>query len=126
MTVDPQKFKAAQRQGWDSVEDGWKEWWKNIEEGGQVVSGGLDELAEVRQGGRVLDVAIGIGEPAVTAARKVGPSDKVTAIDISPAMLAIARERAKQSGLSDVIEFQEADAESLGLQIGRASCRERV
>jgi len=115
MTVDPQKFKAAQRQGWDSVADGWKKWWKNIEEGGQVVSDRLVELAEVRQGSRVLDVATGIGEPAVTAARKVGPSGKVTAIDISPAMLAIARERAKQSGLSDVIEFQEADAESLGL-----------
>lgn len=83
--------------------------------GGQVVSNRLIELAEIRPGNRVLDVATGIGEPAVTAARKVGPSGKVTAIDLSPAMLSIARERAKQSGLSDIIEFQEADAESLGL-----------
>lgn len=60
-----------------------------------------------------MDVAIGIGEPAVTAARNVGPSGKVTSIDISPAILVIARERA--SGLSNVIEFQEADAESLRL-----------
>ncbi|MEW6604596.1 MAG: methyltransferase domain-containing protein [Thermoproteota archaeon] len=115
MTLDPQKFKAAQRQGWDSVAEGWKKWWKVIEEGAQVVSDRLVELAEVRQGSRVLDVATGIGEPAITAARKVGPSGKVTAIDISPAMLAIARERAKQDGLSDIIEFEEADAESLML-----------
>lgn len=115
MTLDPEKFKAAQRQGWDSVAEGWKKWWKVIEEGAQVVSDRLVELAEVRQGSRVLDVATGIGEPAVTAARKVGPSGKVTAIDISPAMLAIARERTKQDGLSDIIEFQEADAESLML-----------
>ncbi|HEX7032563.1 MAG TPA: class I SAM-dependent methyltransferase [Nitrososphaera sp.] len=111
----PQKFKAAQRQGWDSVAEGWKKWWKIIEESSQVVSDRLVELGEIRQGSRVLDVATGIGEPALTAARKVGPSGKVTAIDISPAMLAIARERAEQSGLSDIIEFQEADAESLEL-----------
>ncbi|MEP0825061.1 MAG: methyltransferase domain-containing protein [Nitrososphaera sp.] len=115
MSLDPQKFKAAQRKGWDSVAEGWKKWWKIIEVGGQVVSNRLIELAEIRPGNRVLDVATGIGEPAVTAARKVGPSGKVTAIDLSPAMLSIARERAKQSGLSDIIEFQEADAESLGL-----------
>ena len=74
----------------------------------------LVELAGIRQGQRLLDVATGIGEPAVTAARKVGPSGRVTAIDLSPAMLAIARERAKENGLAN-IEFQEADAEFLKL-----------
>ncbi len=112
---DPQKFKSAQRQGWDSVAEGWKRWWKVIEEGAQVVSDRLVELAGIRQGNRVLDVATGIGEPAVTAARKVGPTGKVTAIDLSPRMLAIARERAKEIGLTNIIEFQEADAESLQL-----------
>jgi ubiquinone/menaquinone biosynthesis C-methylase UbiE len=114
-SVDPQKFKSSQRQTWDSVAAGWKKWWKVIEESAQPVSDRLVELAEIRQGSRVLDVATGIGEPAVTAARKAGPGGRVTAIDMSPAMLAIAKERAKEVGLADAIEFREADAESLNL-----------
>jgi SAM-dependent methyltransferase len=115
MTVDPQKFKSSQRQGWDSAAEGWKKWWKTIEDGAQVVSDKLIELARIQQGHKVLDVATGIGEPAVTAARKVRPSGKVTAIDISPQMLAIARERARENGLENTIEFMEGDAESLAL-----------
>jgi len=114
--LDPEKFKSSQRQGWDSVAEGWKKWWKVIEEGAQPVSDRMVELAGIRQGHRVLDVATGIGEPAVTAARKVGPSGKVTAIDLSPAMLAIAKERARENGLAN-IEFREADAESLKLPL---------
>jgi ubiquinone/menaquinone biosynthesis C-methylase UbiE len=114
-TLDSQKIKAMQRQGWDSVAQGWKKWWRPIEEGAQVVSDRLVELAQVRQGHRVLDIGTGIGEPAVTAAKKVRPNGKVIAIDISPQMLAIARERAKDNGLDGIIEFGEADAESFSL-----------
>ncbi|MEO9295164.1 MAG: methyltransferase domain-containing protein [Nitrososphaera sp.] len=112
---DSQKFKSAQRQGWDSVAEGWKKWWATIEEGAQVVSDRLVDLAKIRQGDKVLDIATGIGEPAVTAARRVGPNGKVTAMDLSSGMLAIARERAKENGLSNVIDFQEGDAETFQL-----------
>jgi hypothetical protein len=27
-TFDRNQFKMAQREGWDSVAEGWKEWWK--------------------------------------------------------------------------------------------------
>ena len=111
MTVDPQKFKSSQRQSWDSAAEGWK----TIEGSAQVVSDKLIELAQIQQGHKVLDVATGIGEPAVTAARKVRPSGKVTAIDLSPQMLAIAKERAKENGLDNTIEFREGDAESLAV-----------
>jgi hypothetical protein len=30
-TFDPNQFKMAQREGWDSVAEGWKEWWEPIE-----------------------------------------------------------------------------------------------
>lgn len=109
---DAQKFKSAQRQGWDSVAEGWKKWWKTIEEGAQVVSDRLVELAKIREGSNVLDIATGIGEPAVTAARRVGLNGKVIAMDLSPGMLAIARERAKENGLANIIDFQEGDAET--------------
>ena len=109
---DPTKYKAAQRQEWDTVAAGWRKWWQTLETGAQHVSGRIVELAGLRSGQRALDIATGIGEPAVTAARAVGPSGHVVAIDTSPAMLDIARERAESLGLGNV-EFQEADAEAL-------------
>jgi SAM-dependent methyltransferase len=112
---DSQKFKSAQRQGWDGAAEGWKKWWKTIEESAQVVSDRLVELSRIQKGNHVLDIATGIGEPAVTIARKVGSGGKVTAIDLSTAMLAIARERAKELGLANIIEFEEGDAESFRL-----------
>lgn len=111
--IDPQKFKSLQRQDWDSVAEGWKKWWKPIEESVQVVSDRLVELAQIKQGDKVLDVATGIGEPAVTVAKRVIPDGKVTAIDISSKMVAIANQKAKENGLENVIEFKETDAESL-------------
>ena len=111
---DPQQYKERQRQEWDAVAVGWREWWELIEAGVQHVSDRILELAEVQPGQRVLDVATGIGEPAVSAARRVGPSGHVTATDQSPQMLEIARERAAALGLQN-IEFKEMDAETLEL-----------
>lgn len=109
----PEQFKAQQRQIWDNAAAGWQTWWPTLERGAQRVSDKLVELAEIKPGDRVLDIATGIGEPAVTAARRVKPNGKVVATDISPQMLAIAKARAKSLGLDSVIEFRESDAEAL-------------
>jgi ubiquinone/menaquinone biosynthesis C-methylase UbiE len=106
-------FKAQQRQMWDNAAVGWQDWWETIERGAQKVSDKLVELAEIKSGDKVLDIATGIGEPAVTAAKKVMPDGKVIATDISPKMLAIAKTRAKSLGLDSVIEFRESDGEKL-------------
>jgi SAM-dependent methyltransferase len=114
-TFDPNQFKMAQREGWDSVAQGWKEWWEPIEKEAQKLSQRLIELAEIKPGQRVLDVATGIGEPSITAAKVVGTGGHVLATDISRQMLAIAKERATLLGLQDIIEFKESDAENLDL-----------
>src|ERR671910_147464 len=102
---NPDQYKVGQRQGWDSVADGWQKWWKTVEAAGGKVSRRLIELAEIKEGSRVLDIATGIGEPSITAAHQVGKSGHVVATDISPEMLSIARNRAISLGLQDVIEF---------------------
>ena len=114
-SFDPEQFKQAQRQAWGRTASGMKIWWPVLEEGGQKLSDKLVDLVGLRSGSKVLDVATGIGEPAVTAARRVQPSGKVLATDISPEMLAIARERAEKLVLQHIIEFRESDAESLKL-----------
>lgn len=117
---DPNEFKLNQRQSWDSVARGWQKWWKTFENGAQKVSDRLIELANVDSGDKVLDVATGIGEPAISAAKIVGKSGHVTATDISSEMLAIAEERARSTGLHEVIEFKQSDAESLELETNQA------
>src|SRR5919108_2170524 len=112
---DPEQFKQAQRQAWGRTASGIKTWWPVLEEGGQKLSDKLVDLAGVGPASKVLNVATGIGDPAVTAARRVQPNGKVIATDISPEMLAIGRERAEKLGLQHIIEFREGDAESIKL-----------
>jgi SAM-dependent methyltransferase len=70
------------------------------------------ELAAIGPGSRVLDVASGMGEPAVAAARRAGPSGSVLATDHSEEMLGHGRKRAETLGL-DNIEFRPMDAQAL-------------
>ena len=70
------------------------------------------ELAAIGPGARVLDVASGVGEPAVTAARRAGPDGQVLATDHSAEMLGHGRKRAEKLGL-DNIEFRGMDAQAL-------------
>jgi SAM-dependent methyltransferase len=110
--VDPQELKNEQRRDWDAAAAGWKRWWPVFERSAQQVSDRLVELANVGPGARVLDVATGNGEPALTAARRVGASGRVIATDQSAGMLAIARDRAAALGAINV-EFREIDGEAL-------------
>ena len=116
-SFNPEEFKINQRQSWDSVAAGWQKWWKTIENGAQKVSDKLVELAEIRAGQRILDIATGIGEPAITAGKIVGQKGHVTATDLSSEMLAIGEERARSLGLQDIMEFVQSDAEDLKLRI---------
>ncbi|PZR97820.1 MAG: class I SAM-dependent methyltransferase [Candidatus Chloroheliales bacterium] len=105
------QYKQGQRREWNDAADGWQKWWPIMERGHQPISEQMMEWAEIRPGQRVLDVATGIGEPALTAARQVGPGGKVVATDLAPEMLRIAAERAA-GGLHN-IEFRAMDAETL-------------
>ncbi len=85
----------------------------------------LIEIAGVNRGMWVLDVATGPGEPALTIARRVGPSGVVVGVDFSPTMLRRARARARSLGLRNAL-FREMDAERLAfddMTFDRVCCR---
>lgn len=109
---DPAQYRAEQLQLWDSVAAGWKKWWPVQEQALVQVSESLVNLAEIQPGDLVLDIGTGIGEPAITASRRVGPAGKIVAIDQSPQMISIAQERATAQGLRN-LEFLVMDAEAL-------------
>ena len=68
----------------------------------------LVHACRVGPGVRVLDVAAGTGNVALTAARAGGD---VVASDLTPALLDVGRRRAEAEGLA--VEWVEADAEAL-------------
>jgi SAM-dependent methyltransferase len=69
------------------------------------------DRAGVAAGERVLDVGCGCGQTTLQLAARVGPGGAVTGIDISTPMLARARERAAEQGVTG-IRFVNADAQS--------------
>lgn len=116
MTIlDSNQYKEAERQNWNSLAPAWQKWWKTVERSTEKVSKRLIELAEIKSGSKFLDIATGIGEPAITAANQVGKSGQVLATDISSQMLSFAKQRAMSSGLQDIVEFKEGDAETIDL-----------
>ena len=61
--IDPVDFREAQHKHWDAAAVGWKEWSEFNDSADGHISERLVELAEVRSGSRVLDVAAGYGGP---------------------------------------------------------------
>src|SRR4051812_15862565 len=112
--IDPAGFRETQQRQWNSAAVGWKEWSEFTDSAGGHISERLVQLAGVQPGSRVLDVAAGYGEPALTAARKAGPEGRVVATDISAEMLTYGRRRAAAARVGTV-EFVQSDASSLDL-----------
>ena len=103
----------------------WEKWFPIIEDGAGKLTARMLDSAGIGRGKQVLDIATGIGEPALTAAQRVGPAGYVLGIDLSPAMLEFAAERALDAEL-DNIEFRVMNANALELDDGSfdiALCR---
>jgi len=73
------------------------------------------DAAGVVPGVRVLDLGTGTGDTAILASRRVGPTGRVLATDISAAMLKVATETAAAAGLTN-LDFRLADAGALDLE----------
>jgi ubiquinone/menaquinone biosynthesis C-methylase UbiE len=78
----------------------------------------LLELASLRNGQVVLDVASGTGHAAVAAARAVGPQGRVVAVDASPEMCERAQQNVVRLGLTNV-EVRQGDGAALALPAAR-------
>ncbi|MGB5324743.1 MAG: bifunctional demethylmenaquinone methyltransferase/2-methoxy-6-polyprenyl-1,4-benzoquinol methylase UbiE [Pseudomonadales bacterium] len=71
------------------------------------------ELAEVRPGYRVLDLAGGTGDLAIKFSELVGEQGEVILSDINPSMLVIGRDRMVDAGCAGNSTYVQADAELL-------------
>lgn len=99
----------AQIRSWDGTGGGyWAVHASHFDRGVAGYQPHLVEAACAGPAGRVLDVGCGNGRTALDLARRAG---SVLGIDVSEAMLAVARDRAAAEGLSGV-EFVRADAQT--------------
>jgi SAM-dependent methyltransferase len=79
---------------------------------GREVTEALVNYARPKPGMKILDLASGTGEPAITLAERVGPEGHVTALDLSRELLETAAGRARQRGLTN-LSTRHADAHEL-------------
>ncbi len=70
-------------------------------------------LAALKPGEVVLDLGAGAGFDAFIAAKQVGSEGRVIGVDMTPEMLARARENAVKAGVASHVEFREGTIEQL-------------
>lgn len=110
-TQNDAHFQSEQKKLWDVSAAGLEKWLHVTQAASQDVTDRMMELAGIKPGDNVLDIATGIGDPAIDAVRTVQPTGRVLAVDLSQRRLATARRRAKEQGLENLIEFIESDIE---------------
>jgi len=124
-SADAEAFKSAARRQWDQAATGWNAHTARIREWLRPATEAMLEMAGVRRGARVLDVAAGAGDQTLDIAQRVGPEGYVLATDLSAAILEFAKVNAQRAGYAHV-GTQVADGESLQMDAGSfdaAVCR---
>lgn len=122
-----QKFREHLRQEWtgEKTVAAWRKWQAQIAGFTRGATQAIHQAARLRPGLRVLDLASGVGDPALSIAAAVAPDGQVTATDLGPGMISLAEELAKKEGLKN-IQFQVASADSLPFpdaSYDRLTCR---
>jgi ubiquinone/menaquinone biosynthesis C-methylase UbiE len=109
-----ERFKRAVEDEWRNpqVTAAYRKWDRDESEWGRAARELIIDRASLRPGLRVLDIGSAHGEPGIAIASAVGPSGRVTLLDLAPELLEIAAERARRDGLAN-IDTQVADAHDL-------------
>jgi SAM-dependent methyltransferase len=109
-----ERFREKLRQEWTDADTvaAWRKWHPQLSSFTRGATAAVLEGAQLRPGMRVLDLASGVGEPAIPIAEAVGPSGHVTGTDVGPGMIEFAAELARKKGL-DNIDFRVVDVETL-------------
>jgi ubiquinone/menaquinone biosynthesis C-methylase UbiE len=112
--MDARLQKRVQRYGWDKAAAHYERSWQAQLEPAQSA---LLDMAGLRPGNRVLDVACGTGLVTFRATAAVAPGGEVLGTDISEEMVTTASESARLQGTANC-RFQRMDAEDLALEGG--------
>jgi SAM-dependent methyltransferase len=106
--------RQRSRRVWNAMAPGWETRRQSLWEVSRPVSEWLVDRVNPGRGQRILDVAAGLGDTGLLAARRVGESGRVLITDFAAAMVDAARRRAAELGVTNA-EFHELDAERMDL-----------
>src|SRR4028118_119732 len=112
------KHEAARQQSraaWGAVAPGWYAQREELWKASRPVSEWMVRKLDPRPGDTVLELAAGLADTGLMAARLVGEAGRVIATDFTPEMVAAARRRAEELGVQNA-EFRVLDAERMDLQ----------
>ncbi len=107
-------IKDLQRAQWRDAADAWDEYFDWYSRAFAPLMTWCADAIDAAPGMRVLDVAAGSGQPALTIASRIQPGGTLLGIDFSPEMRAVAERRAREAGATNV-SFRTMDAEQLEL-----------
>lgn len=116
-TFDPAAYKRMTREQWQTAAEPWHRWGPTLEAWLGEATELMFDMAQIKSGSRVLDVAAGAGGQTLAAARRVGPGGSVLATDISENILGFAERHARDEGITNVAT-RVMDGESLEVQPG--------
>jgi ubiquinone/menaquinone biosynthesis C-methylase UbiE len=111
MTED---YRQASLDIWDQMAAGWEDDRRSVWESSRVVGEWLVDALDPQPGETVLELACGVGDTGLAAAARLSASGRLISTDFSAQMVAAARRRADELGVSNV-EFRTMDAERMDL-----------
>jgi SAM-dependent methyltransferase len=115
MPMQPDAARQRSKATWDAVATGWYTQREEIWESSRPVSEWMIRRLDPQPGDTVLELAAGVGDTGLKAARLVGRSGRVIITDSAPGMVAAARRRAEEMGVENA-QFRTLDAERMDLE----------
>ncbi len=107
----PDDFRAQSRANWGERAEGWeahRDAWRTAT---MPVSAWMIDALDPQPGQNLLELAAGTGDTGLLAAELIAPTGELICSDFSPQMLAAARRRAEELGVTNV-RFKQIDADT--------------
>ncbi|MDP8972084.1 MAG: methyltransferase domain-containing protein [Actinomycetota bacterium] len=115
MPSQPEAERRRSRAAWNAAAAGWYAQREGLWESSREVSEWMIRRLDPQPRDTVLELAAGLGDTGVEAARLVGESGRVIITDFAPEMVAAARRRAEEVGVENT-QFRTLDAERMDLE----------
>jgi SAM-dependent methyltransferase len=112
---DVAAFRVASRARWEEGAAGWSARRQAFQEAAMPVSAWMIDAIGPQPGQTVLELAAGPGDTGLMAAELLRPGGKLISTDGAEAMVAVARERAGELGLMNMVEARAMEAEWIDL-----------
>ena len=117
MSGQHEAARQQSRAAWAAVAPGWYAQREEIWKASRPVSEWMVRKLDPQPGDTLFELAAGLGDTGLMAARRVGEAGRVIITDFTPEMVAAARRRAEELGVQNA-EFRVLDAERMDLETG--------